>query len=96
MDRQWGKVYAGCGDALPTAAAFLEKHAAAIVQQDEFCVGPLQARDLLRTLHSSAPSAAGLDNWAPAELRNAPQHAIAWLCKMLQLIETGRAWPAEL
>eukprot|EP00969_Alexandrium_andersonii_P352041 15436797-Alexandrium_andersonii.AAC.1 len=96
MDRQWGKIYAGCGDVLPTAAAFLEKHAAAIVQQDEYRVDPLQAGDLLRTLRSSAPSAAGLDNWAPAELRNAPQHAIEWLCKMLQLIETGCAWPAEL
>eukprot|EP00969_Alexandrium_andersonii_P347792 15377962-Alexandrium_andersonii.AAC.1 len=44
-------------------------------------------------VRASAPTAAGLDSWSPAEFRVLKGAPADWLAKLLQAIEGGTQWP---
>lgn len=56
----------------------------------------LTAKDLQHTAQTSKETAAGLDQWAPADLKLLSLEAYWYLADMLNDIEQGTPWPRQL
>ena len=59
-------------------------------------ITPLTCRDLQITAGVLRESAAGLDNWAPAELKMLPLEAYEALVVLFNLVESGASWPKDM
>jgi len=67
-----------------------------IYQAEEAPIEEITAEDLEETLRDTKETAAGLDQWAPADLRMWPRGALAQLAKMMNLIERSGRWPKQM
>ena len=56
----------------------------------------LTGRDLEETMREVKETAAGLDPWAPADLKMLSPKAYDAIAVMLNMIEEGKAWPTQM
>eukprot|EP00969_Alexandrium_andersonii_P072766 3210727-Alexandrium_andersonii.AAC.1 len=92
----WGAVYRGSGSVQGVAREFLVKYARHVIRRPEFQVQPLRVTEVLSAMRALGATAPGMDNWAPAELRDCPWEAATWLTAFLNRIEEGMNWPEAL
>ena len=59
-------------------------------------IDDLTAEDLEETLQDLKETAAGLDQWAPADLKMCSHEALRYLAKMLNKIEGKGTWPSQM
>ena len=59
-------------------------------------ITPIKGGDLQITANEMRESAAGLDNWAPAELKMVPLEAYDKLAVLFNMIEAGAPWPKDM
>ena len=56
----------------------------------------LTADDLKETAACTGDSAAGLDQWAPGDMKLLSNKAYETLAELLNMIEKGAEWPSQL
>ena len=61
----------------------------------EWEVQPIRAEDLEASCKAARKSAAGLDNWSPADFRLLSRTTFQWLAELLNQIEEGAPLPDE-
>ena len=57
---------------------------------------PITVGAVTRAVHSLSRTGRGLDHWAPTELLQLPQLALASLCVLLNMIELAMSWPLQV
>eukprot|EP00969_Alexandrium_andersonii_P316479 13981138-Alexandrium_andersonii.AAC.1 len=72
MGAYWDQVYQGNGEVETVAARFLSRYREFLPRHPQFEVADITARDLVQAFGANAPTAAGPDSWAPAELSALP------------------------
>eukprot|EP00969_Alexandrium_andersonii_P307372 13587398-Alexandrium_andersonii.AAC.1 len=74
----------------------MTKYRAYCVAGPEQHVPPITPDMVVSALRGAAPTAAGLDAWAPRELKWVEGEAATLLAKLLAAIEDGHPWPEQL
>ena len=88
--RVYGKIYkANCEDQNETTRNYIERYGKYLFKGKTAMITPLTGRDLQITAGELRESAAGLDNWAPAELKQLPIEAYEQLAVLLNMVEAG-------
>ena len=67
-----------------------------IYQAEEAPIDGITAEDLEETLQDTKETAAGLDQWAPADLKMWSKEALVQLAKLMNLIEKSGRWPKQM
>ena len=92
--RQWSNIYNGNFENLEQQAEiFMEKYDPFIKKQEAYPGQKITGEQVEAAAKKARASAAGLDNWEPAELAMLNSQAYQWIADMLNLIEAGRPWP---
>ena len=92
--RKWTAIYDGNFDELDEQAKiFMENYKSHIVDQKAYKVDKITGHDVEIACKEARPSAAGLDNWEPAELGLLCTEAYHWIAVMFNKIEEGYPWP---
>lgn len=94
---QWGKVYQGNGwDHEQLVDKFVERYKEHILHQDQFEIHDVDPDRLMKKCMSTNNSAAGMDQWGPAEFKLLSRESFVWLAKLLDAVEGGAKWPDQL
>ena len=87
----YGAIYKGnTKDPTRTAEKYMETYDKFIYKAKKADIEDLAGRDLRITLNDTKETAAGLDQWKPAELKMLSDGALDRLAQMLNTIETAR------
>ena len=62
----------------------------------EFHLQDIETEQLHAAFRAMGNTAAGMDAWAPAELRDIPRQATQWMAAMLNRVEKGMKWPSDI
>ena len=77
--------------------AYMEKYKTYIYDPKvEVEAEKLTGRDLEETMKDVKETAAGLDQWTPADLKMLSPKAYDAIAEMLNAIEEGKAWPTQM
>ena len=93
----YGKIYDGdVKDQEKLKEEYFEEYKTIIFQSIEAEAEPLTGRDLEEAMREAKETAAGLDQWTPADLRMLSPKAYDAMAEMLNEIEKGKAWPRPM
>ena len=93
---EWAKVYAGnFEDQAKEAANYLMAYQPFLCHNPAFNMPAITAQGLYDITQHISPSASGLDNFHPEDLRLLPLQAFEWLTAMYKMIEQGESWPDD-
>ena len=93
----WSRIYQGnVGNIEQHIHNFTRKYAAHIFSAPAAVVQPMTGNGLKNSSQAASNSAAGLDNFAPEDLKHLSDLTYDWLAHLLNLVESGCAWPKDL
>ena len=94
---KWGGVMEGNSDShVHTLLTYLAKYRNLLFRSTATQLAPLTGKDLMDTCLQSSISAGGMDGWGTEEFRLMPLVFFEWAATVLNMIETGDPWPADL
>ena len=93
----YGKIYAGnVKDVDKMIKKYLKDYKEFIFEGKESEIEDITAEDIHEEFGSLKESAAGMDQWAPADLTLLPMEVCRRLAQMFNAIEKGAAWPEAM
>ena len=93
----WGAIYEGNGgEQGQLTEDFIKRYDPFIFKQKEFDIHDICPDRLMQICLDTKASAAGLDQWAPAEFKLLSKKAFTYLAMMMNKIEEGASWPTQL
>lgn len=93
----YGKIYKGnVKNQEETAKRYIEEYKQYIYTAAEASIEDITGEDLAETLQTTAETAAGLDQWAPADLKFLSAEALDKLAMLFNAIEKNHKWPKEM
>eukprot|EP00973_Karenia_brevis_P028579 3938619-Karenia_brevis.AAC.1 len=97
LQNAWSKIYAGSvRDVGQLLINFFSKHALNLFSMHEFQIGDLSGEDLRQACLNANNSSPGTDGWAPADFKLLSPYIFDLLASLLNLVEEGAPWPADL
>lgn len=95
--KTYGKIYAGnCSDQRALAEKYIKDYDQYHFKMQEAVVEDITGGDVKATRNEAKHTAAGMDQWAPADLKELSDCAYQHLADMVNIIEQGAAWPEAL
>ena len=94
---EYGKIYKGnVADQRRHADAYLENYREYILEAPPFEADYITGEDLMEAARNSSNTAAGMDQWKPAELKLFSKEAMEMLAIMLNMVERTGKWPTAM
>ena len=79
-----------------TVEKYIEAYSKYMYEEVEATMQELRGKDLMETMKDAKETAAGLDNWFPADYKLLPVEAFNILADMLNMIEEGQDWHKQM
>ena len=93
----YGKIYDGnAKEPAKLKEKYLEDYKKFIFESIEAEAEPITGKDLEEAMRGTKETAAGLDQWTPADLKLLSPKAYQAIAEMLNEIEKGKAWPRHM
>ena len=95
--KAWDKIFGRYRSQAPATWNFVQEFGSTM-KREPCDLDPLTADDLLLTMQSLRPSAAGLDGWRPQDLKLLGQTCpvlFQYLASLMNVCETSSKWPMD-